>query len=69
MEDKIKATEENLKLAKLYKESETNYINLLFKLEELNENLMQKTLELKQYKEENEDLKEEILLLKHLIKT
>ena len=59
----------DLKLAKLYQESETNYINLLFKLEELNENLMQKTLELNQYKEENEDLKEEILLLKHLIKT
>ena len=69
LEDKIKATEENLKLAKLYQESETNYINLLFKLEELNESLMQKTLELKQYKDENEDLKEEILLLKHLIKT
>ena len=57
LEDKVKATEENLKLAKLYQKSETNYVNLLFKMEELNESLMQKTLQLKKYQDENEDLK------------
>ena len=67
LQDKIKATEENWKLAKLCQESESNYIKLLFKMEELHESLMQKSLKLKEYMEENQNLKEEIVLLKHLI--
>ena len=67
LQDKIKATEENLKLAKLCQESESNYIKLLFKMEELHESLVEKSLKLKEYMEENQNLKEEIVLLKHLI--
>ena len=67
LDDKIKATEENVRLAKICHESESNYIKLLFKMEDLHTNLMERSLKLKEYMEENQNLKEEIVLLKHLI--
>ena len=65
--DKIKAAEENVRLAKICHESESNYIKLLFKMEDLHKSLMETSLKLKEYMEENQNLKEEIVLLKHLI--
>ena len=67
LKDKIEATEENLKLAKLCKKSEERHINLLFKMEELHESLRAKSLKLKEYLEENQNLKDEIAMLNHLI--
>ena len=66
LQDKISATEENLKLAKIGHESEQNYINLLLKIQELHETLKQKSLKIKTLIEENQDLKEEIAVLKRL---
>ena len=48
-------------------QTSSNYIKLLFKMEDLHTNLMERSLKLKEYMEENQNLKEEIVLLKHLI--
>ena len=66
LQDKIAATEENLKLAKIGHESEQNYINLLLKIQELHETLKKKSLKITTLIEENQDLKEEIAVLKRL---
>ena len=66
LREKIEAIEENIKLAKLCKDSEEKYINLLFKIQELHEALKNKSLMLQEYMEENQNLKEEIALLKKL---
>ena len=66
LHEKIEAIEENIKLAKLCKDSEEKYINLLFKIQELHAALKNKSLMLKEYMEENQNLKEEIALLKKL---
>ena len=66
LQDKIEATEENLKLAQNGHKSEQNYINLLLKIQELHETLKQKALKITTLIEENQDLKEEIAVLKRL---
>ena len=66
LQDKIAATEENLKLAKIGHESEQSYINLLLKIQELHETLKKKSLKITTLIEENQDLKEEIAVLKRL---
>ena len=66
LQDKIASTEENLKLAKIGHESEQNYINLLLKIQELHETLKKKSLKITTLIEENQDLKEEIAVLKRL---
>lgn len=67
LQQKIETTEENLKLAKLAKKSEERYIDLLLQLEEVHTSLRQKSLKLKEYMEENQELKEENAMLKYLI--
>lgn len=67
LEDKIEATQESVKMAKMCQHSEAKYINLLLKMEELHSSLKIKSEKLTEYMKENQDLKEENALLNQLI--
>ena len=66
LQEKIEASKQNLELAQECHHSEQKYIALLFKIQELHETVKQKSLNIKSLTEENQDLKEEVALLKRL---
>ena len=66
LQEKIEASKQNLELAQECHHSEQKYIALLFKIQELHETVKQKSLNIKSLIIENQDLKEEIALLKRL---
>ena len=66
LKEKMEAHLENLNLVKMCKDSEENNLKSLEKLQELNSKLIKKTLEFKDCKLENEELRQEIKLLNKL---
>lgn len=66
LQDKIEFTENNINLAQMCQDSEKNYVNLLLKMQELHQALHQKSEKIKSLLQSNQDLKEEIAILKRL---
>ena len=66
LQDKIEFTENNINLAQMCQDSEKNYVNLLLKMQELHQALHQKSERIKSLLQSNQDLKEEIAILKRL---